>query len=338
MKKYDVTALGELLIDFTSAGRSDAGMSLFEQNPGGAPANVLAALARLGKNTGFIGKVGHDMHGVFLRDTLAGCGIGTQGLVMDRTVFTTLAFVELDADGQRHFSFARKPGADTCLRADELWDEYLKETDIFHFGSLSLTGEPARSATLEAVRRAKKAGAVISYDPNYRPLLWPGPEAAGSAMQSVLDLVDFIKISDEETELLTGETDPVRAVERLLERGITVAAVTLGHKGALVGTAEGVKLVPGYAVEAVDTTGAGDSFWGGFLCRLLEAEPDGPLGHGPDGGRRIGRPTLETAVEAAAFGNAVASLCVEKRGAIPAMPDRAAVTERMERCRQEKQY
>lgn len=321
MKKYDVTALGELLIDFTSAGCSDAGMRLFEQNPGGAPANVLAALARLGRRTGFIGKVGDDMHGAFLRDTLDGCGVGTQGLVTDRTVFTTLAFVELDPDGGRHFSFARKPGADTCLRADELCGEYLEETRIFHFGSLSLTGEPAKSATLEAVRRSKAAGAVISYDPNYRPLLWPGPEAAGSVLQSVLDLVDLIKISDEETKLMTGETDPRRAVERLLRRGITVAAVTLGHKGALVGTAEGMRLVPGYAVGAVDTTGAGDSFWGGFLYSLLE--------RGLDSGRGLDGLTLEEAAEAAAYGNAVASLCVEKRGAIPALPCREAVEARM---------
>ena len=311
MKKYDVTALGELLIDFTFAGRSDTGMRVFEQNPGGAPANVLAALARLGKRTGFIGKVGDDMHGAFLRDTLDSCGIGTRGLVTDRTAFTTLAFVELDTDGQRHFSFARKPGADTCLRTEELLGEYLEETRIFHFGSLSLTDEPARSATLEAVRRAKNAGAVISYDPNYRPLLWPGAETAGGVMRSVLELVDMIKISDEETELLTGETEPQKAVERLLERGISVAAVTLGSKGALVGTAEGMKLVPGYAVEAVDTTGAGDSFWGGFLCRVLE------MG--------IGRLTLAEVVDAAEFGNAVASLCVEKRGAILAMPGREDV-------------
>ncbi len=322
MKKYDVIALGELLIDFTSGERSESGMRMFEQNPGGAPANVLAALARLGKKTGFIGKVGDDMHGVFLRETLDRCGIGTCGLVTDQTVFTTLAFVELEADGQRHFSFSRKPGADTCLRTEEICFEYLEETKIFHFGSLSLTHEPARSATLEAVRRAKAAGAVISYDPNYRPLLWPGPKEAGRAMRSVLEMVDIIKISDEEAVLLTGETEPQRAVERLLGHGITAAAVTLGERGALVGTAEGTKLVPGCPVKAVDTTGAGDSFWGGFLCSILEC--------GYESGREAGRLTLEEAANAARLGNAVAGLCVEKRGAIPAMPCREDVERRME--------
>ena len=173
----DVTALGEVLIDFTPYGRSEAGRNLFEQNPGGAPANVLAALSKMGRKTAFIGKVGDDLHGVFLRKTLEDLGIDTSGMITDPAYFTTLAFVGLE-NGERSFSFARKPGADTQLRSDEIPERLLRETRIFHFGSLSLTDEPARQATLFAVKKAKENGALISYDPNYRAPLWPDEETA----------------------------------------------------------------------------------------------------------------------------------------------------------------
>ena len=172
MKEYDIVALGELLIDFTQAGYSPDGMRLFEQNPGGAVANVLAAAAKFGRGTAFIGKVGKDMHGAFLKKTLADSGIDVKNLVEDWDVFTTLAFVELSESGERSFSFARKPGADTMLREDELDTAILENTRVFHVGSLSLTDEPARSTTLAAIKTAKAAGALISYDPNYRASLW----------------------------------------------------------------------------------------------------------------------------------------------------------------------
>ena len=310
-----ITALGEILIDYTPMPRSAAGMQVFEQNPGGAPANVLACAARLGRETAFIGKVGCDMQGEFLRQTLVDAGIDTRGLRSDSDAFTTLAFVSLSGTGERSFAFARKPGADTRLRAEELDESLLTGTAVLHIGSLSLTDEPARGATLKAVETAKRAGAVISYDPNYRALLWPNKEAAVEQMRSVLDSVDIIKLSDEETALLTDAQAPEAAAEKLLAQGIPVVMVTLGADGALVATRGGMRRVPGFQSEAVDTTGAGDSFWGGVLTCLTES------------GKRPEELTLAEAAEFARFGNAAAALCVRKRGAIPAMPARGEVLE-----------
>lgn len=304
----DVTALGEVLIDFTPCGKSPAGMNVFEQNPGGAPANVLSALARLGKRTAFIGKVGDDIHGAFLRETLIRENIDTAGLITDKDYFTTLAFVELSETGERKFSFARKPGADTQLRKEDLPADLLNSTKIFHFGSLSLTDEPARSATVAAAETAKKAGSIISYDPNYRALLWDSPETATDRMRSVLSYVDVIKISDEETVLMTGAESPEDASRILFEKGIPLVVVTLGKNGALVRTASGVWSVRPHSAKVVDTTGAGDSFWGGFLYKLLES------------GCRPEDVTADQAEDFLVFANAVATLCVQKRGGIPAMP------------------
>lgn len=304
---FDVTALGELLIDFTPYGDSEAGMALFEQNPGGAPANVLAAVSNLGLKPAFIGKVGDDMHGALLKDTLDRIGVDTAGLVVDPNFFTTLAFVSLK-NGERSFSFARKPGADTQLTSEEVNLDVVKNTKIFHCGSLSLTDEPARSATFYAVQEAKKAGAVISYDPNYRPLLWKSEEDAIKNMRSMVPYADIMKISDEETALLSGKADPKEAAEVLLEQGVSCVVVTLGKDGALLKTKNVEVQVKGKDRKAVDTTGAGDSFWGGLLSRLaLNNVKPADL-------------TEEQAKEYLTFANAVAGLCVEKRGAIPAMP------------------
>lgn len=315
----DVTALGEILIDFTPCGKSAAGQRLFEQNPGGAPANALTCLSKCGKKTAFIGKVGKDMHGEFLKSVLEENEIDTSGLLEDENAFTTLAFVALSDSGERSFSFARKPGADTCLTKEEIKEELIADSKVFHLVSLSLTAEPAKSATFYALELAKKHGCMISYDPNYRAPLWESKEAAIKGMRSLLSYVDFIKISDEETELLTGIADPKGAAEKLIEGGISVAAVTLGADGALVCTKEGCQHVKGYQAKMVDTTGAGDSFWGGFLTQLL------------DSGKKPWEVSLEDAVMFANYGNAVASLCVEKRGAIPAMPTLAEIAARMER-------
>lgn len=312
---FDVTALGELLIDFTPCGKSPAGMRVFEQNPGGAPANVLCALSNLGLKTAFIGKVGQDMHGDFLRKVLDDKNVCTAGLIQDPDVFTTLAFVELSETGERSFSFARKPGADTCLKTEDLNDEILKNTKIFHFGSLSLTDEPARSATLAAVRRAKDSGAIISYDPNFRALLWSSKEEAMKQMRSVLSLVDVIKISDEETELLTGAKSPEEASEILVSSGISCAVVTLGADGAFIRTKTSSAKVSAMECTVVDTTGAGDSFWGGFLYKLVQSN------------KTPGELTGNEAIDFVKFANAVATLCVQKRGAIPAMPYLKEVTQ-----------
>lgn len=324
MEKYmDAIALGESLIDFTPKGLSEDGMKLFEQNPGGAVANVMAAMAKLGKRTGFIGKVGADMHGDFLIRTMQEAGIDTAFVKRDDRVFTTLAFVDLMENGQREFYFARKPGADTCLEPSEIDKDYIGSARILHVGSLSLTDEPARSATLQAVRYAKETGTILSYDPNYRAMLWKSREAAMEGMRSLLPDVDIIKISDEETELLTGRKDPEEAARALLDQGISVVAVTLGAEGALAATREGMVKVPGYRTRAVDTTGAGDSFFGGFLWKLEEQ------GLGKE--KSPEELSLEEVREAAVFGNAVASLNVEKRGAIPAMPSLEQVLERIGR-------
>ena len=314
---YEITALGESLIDFTPSGTSEAGMRIFEQNPGGAPANALAVFAKFGEKAAFIGKVGNDMHGLFLKETMEKAGIDTKGMIISDKVFTTLAFVSLNEQGEREFSFARKPGADTCLMEQEVNVDIIKDSKILHIGSLSLTDEPCRSATFYALRQAKDAGKIISYDPNYRALLWESVESAIAGMRSPLDYVDVMKISDEETKLLTDIEDPEGAAKALLAKGVSLVAVTLGKDGAYVCTKEGGAVVPGFESKVVDTTGAGDSFWGGFLYQLAKS------------GKRPEEVTLEEAKTFARFGNAVASLCVEKRGGIPAMPTMEQVTERL---------
>ncbi len=308
-----VTALGEVLIDFTDAGVSEGGQKLFERNAGGAPANVLVALQRMGFETAFIGKIGNDMHGEFLRGTLTSNGVNCDGLITDPDFFTTLAFVALDEQGDRSFSFARKPGADTQLRPEEIDERIIRNSRIFHIGSLSLTDEPARSATHHALELAKEAGCVLSYDPNYRANLWPNVGAAMEQMRSVLPMMDLVKISDEECGLLTDFDEPDAAAAAIVEQGASVCVVTVGGDGAYVRTAEGGEIVPPFPAGVVDTTGAGDSFWGGFLSAFLESnlEP--------------AKVTLADAKMMVRVGNAVASLCVRKRGGIPAMPTRPEV-------------
>lgn len=307
-REVDIAALGELLIDFTEAGYSKDGMKLFEQNPGGAPANLLTVASHMGYKTAFIGKVGTDMHGAFLKKTLQKEGIDTTALIEDEHYFTTLAFVEIDENGERNFSFARKPGADTQLRKEELDKELLRNCKIFHFGSLSLTDEPARSATLEAVKTAKETGALISYDPNYRASLWKDETTAVETMKSVIQLADVMKVSDEESLLLTGAKSYEEAAEVLLSLGLKLVAITLGEDGVLVATKNGKEHVAGFHTNAIDTTGAGDSFWGGFLSRFLSLN------------KAVEELTGENIRACAVQGNAVACLCVQKRGGIPAIP------------------
>lgn len=314
---YDIVSLGELLVDFTESGLSPAGMRLFEQNAGGAVTNLVCAASRCGAKTAFIGKVGSDMHGHFLKQAMIDAGVDMHALVEADDVFTTLAFVALAKSGEREFSFARKPGADTCLRSDELDMELLKSTRIFHTGSLSLTAEPARAATYEAIDIAKAAGAIISYDPNYRASLWQSREQALTYMRSLIATADVVKISDEELPLLTCETDPKKAADVLIDQGVRVVAVTLGSEGAYVRVGSESRTVPGFAAKAVDTTGAGDAFFGGFLYRFLST------------GRTLKNVTADDAADCARFGNATASLCVEHRGGIPAMPKLEAVLNRM---------
>lgn len=308
MKQFDVVALGEILIDMTYAGKSEAGQTLFEQNPGGAPANVLTAVQRLGGKTALIGKVGNDMHGEFLRGILEREQVVTDGLITDDSVFTTLAFVNLDENGDRSFSFARKPGADTCLTKEEVKLNLIHDTKIFHIGSLSLTDEPAKGASFYALDSAKEAGCIISYDPNYRGSLWRSEEEAVLGMRSILSYVDIIKISDEETALLTDKEDVYEASEVLLNQGISVVIVTMGKNGAIVRTKDGVVQSAAGAVQVVDTTGAGDAFMGSFLYQLACSD------------KRPSELSLEEVQAFADFSNKVSGFCVERRGAICAMP------------------
>ena len=314
MKNFDVAALGEILIDFTESGLSANGMRLFEQNPGGAPANVLSAVTHLGGSAAFIGKVGKDMHGTFLRETLKTFGVDTRGLVETDTGFTTLAFVALH-DGERSFSFARKPGADTLLTKEEVDYERIKESRIFHIGSLSLTAEPVKSATIAALSYAKKENCIISYDPNYRASLWQDEEIAKKEMRSLLPFVDVIKISGEETMLLTDCQNPEEAGRVLIANGAHIAIVTCGDKGAYIQTKEGSAYIPANGGTPVDTTGAGDAFMGGFLYCLAKFNK---------------RPKEIRLIEAEDFANfaaRVAGVCITRRGAINAMPTLREVTE-----------
>lgn len=312
-KEVDIVALGELLIDFTEVGISKTGQKLFEQNPGGAPANLLTVASHMGYKTAFVGKVGKDMHGAFLKRTLEREGIDTAYIIEDSDCFTTLAFVEINQDGEREFSFARKPGADTRLCKTELNKELLESCKIFHYGSLSLTDEPAREATLAAIQIAKASGTLISYDPNYRASLWENENTAVEDMKSVISFADIMKVSDEESILLTGEKDYDSALKELLAMGPKLVAITLGKEGVLIGTKEGIKKVSGFEAKTVDTTGAGDSFWGGFLSRFLSTN------------KIFEDMLLKDWESCAVYGNATASLCVQGRGGIPAIPEREEV-------------
>ncbi len=320
--QFHACALGEMLIDFTMRGTNRQGQRIFAQNAGGAPANVMAAMARLGAKTAFIGKAGNDMHGRFLKETLDACGIDSTGFILSDKYFTTLAFVDVKADGEREFSFARNHGADKMLKKDEVPLDLIQNSGILHVGSVSLTDEPSRGASFFAVEKAKEYGCVISYDPNYRASLWKSERTAKSQMRKMSQYADLIKLSDEETKLLTGEPDCEKASEILLRRGAKIVAVTLGKSGAYVRTAHGGRFVPGFKNKAKDATGAGDAFWGGFLYRFAASE------------KRPEDVSLSEAATFADFGNAVASLCVERHGAIPAMPVMTQVAKKMNEERQ----
>ncbi len=265
----DVVALGELLIDFATVGLSEDGYPCLQAQPGGAPANVAAAAAFCGSSASFLGKVGDDVFGRLLLSTLGTCGVGCEGVVADPDAFTTLAFVTLDEKGERSFGFARKPGADTRLRADEIAYSLIEEARIFHFGSLSLTDEPARTATRQAVYAAHAHGCLASFDPNYRESLWQDERCAREAIEWGMQQSNIIKMSAEEAVYLLRAT-PHEAARRLLElEKCQLAIITLGAKGAYAATPFAEAEVPASPTARVrDTTGAGDIFLGALLSRL----------------------------------------------------------------------
>lgn len=305
---FDVVAIGELLIDFTPAGMSPAGNTLFERNPGGAPANVLAAIARLGGKGAFIGKVGNDQFGHFLKQVMEDSAIETQGLKFSDYVNTTLAFVHLDKNGDRSFSFYRNPGADIMLDQSDLELSLIDGAKVFHFGSLSMTNEPAKSATIKAVEYAKGKGKSISYDPNWRPPLWKDSAAAKEGMELGLKYADILKISEVELEFLTGEKSLEKGTDLLFNHGMKILMVTLGSKGCFYRYKKGTGHLYTYDTKVIDTTGAGDAFLGGFLYQFCNLNMDI---------NNADREEIERIID---FSNAVGALCASKMGAIPAMP------------------
>ena len=308
MKQFDVTALGELLIDFTENGLSAQGNYLLEANPGGAPCNVLSMLSKLGKKTAFIGKVGDDFLGRHLKDVVEAVGIDTRNLLLDEQVHTTLAFVHTYPDGDRDFSFYRNPGADMNLRVEEIDEGLIADTKIFHFGSLSLTHPGVREATKKALHIAKEQGCLISYDPNLRPPLWNTLEEAKEQIAFGMTRCDIMKISDNEIQWFTGEEDFDAGIRILQETyHIPLILLSMGRDGSRA-YYQGmrVEVAPFLQENTIETTGAGDTFCACVLNYVLE--------HGLDS------LTPEDLQQMLRYANAAASLITTRKGALRVMP------------------
>ena len=309
-EKFDVVALGELLIDFTASGESGQGNPLFEANPGGAPCNVLAMLKKLDRSCAFVGKVGDDIFGRQLRQVAEEAGICMDGLSVDPAVHTTLAFVKTFPNGDRDFSFYRNPGADMMLRTEELPEELISRARIFHFGTLSLTHEPVRSATRKALELARAGGALISFDPNLRPPLWDSMEEARQQIAWGLARCDVLKIADNELEFMTGQTDFAKGAAMLqaLYPNIRLLNVTAGAQGSYAFYGQTQVFRPACTKGGViETTGAGDTFCACVLNFVLD--------HGLDG------LTEEDLGQMLHFANTAAYLVTTRKGAIRSMPD-----------------
>lgn len=315
-KKYDVTALGELLIDFTENGVSDQGNPILEANPGGAPCNVLAMLQKLGSKTSFIGKVGNDQFGRMLKETIESVGIDSGNLIMDDEGHTTLAFVHTFEDGDRDFSFYRNPGADMMLKVTDVQKDRIEASKIFHFGTLSSTHETCREATRYALQCAKDAGVLVSFDPNLREPLWNDLEDAKREIAYGLGLADIVKISDNEVVFMTGEEDYEKAARILQEKyQIPLLFVTLGRDGSRAYYKDMRVEAAGFIQKhTIETTGAGDTFTGCVLSKILER-----------GG--IEGLTETELKEMLTFANAGASLITTRRGALKVMPERVEIEE-----------
>jgi len=315
---YDVVALGELLIDFAPVGTDENGYPSLAAKPGGAPPNFLAALAKYGAKTALYAKVGADAFGKLLIQTLKDVGIDTSGIIEDASVFTTLAFVTLDESGERSFSFARKPGADTCLRYDELDLSLIDKAKAFHFGTLSLTNEPSKEATQKAIEYAKNAEKIITFDPNLRESLWDDLEDAKTQILWGLGQADIVKISDDEVKFLWDCNEHEGADKLLNEFNVKLAMVTSGSNGALLKNMNGFAFSSCPQVDPIDTTGAGDIFGGSAVSRILASNK------APDD------LTPEELSEIVSFAVTAASLSTQKLGGVPSVPDETEVSERIE--------
>ena len=313
MKNYDVTALGELLVDFTMNGLSAQQNRLFEANPGGAPCNVLAMLRKLDRKTAFIGKVGNDSFGKMLKDTVSAQGINTDNLLMDDKVPTTLAFVNTAPDGDRNFSFYRNPGADMMLKPDEIDAELINSSKIFHFGSLSMTEPNIEATTKAAVEQAKKASAIISFDPNLRPPLWDSLETANEKIRYGLSQCDILKISDDEIEFLTGTDDIDEGIQRIREEfDIKLVCATMGKRGSKAYYKNlKVECAPFLRDDTIETTGAGDTFMACLLHAVLENGIDS-----------LDEQKIYNMLE---FANAASSIITTKKGALKVMPEKSEI-------------
>lgn len=306
---FDISAIGELLIDFTLSGKSKQGHPLYECNPGGAPANVLAAVSKLGMNTAFLGKVGNDEFGNFLKTTLSKLNISTNGIIKTDEYNTTLAFVHLSESGDRSFSFYRKPGADMMLKPEEIDTKIIETSKMFHYGSVSLTHEPSRSASLYAIEYAKSIGKLISYDVNLRPLLWSNLEEAKSIISDAIKYCDILKISDEELKFLEDHSDLDLGSKNLFERyGTKLILITLGNKGCFFRRGTDTGKAYAYDVPTIDTTGAGDAFLGGILYQILSKNTE------------IQNLTFDELNEMIHFSSALSSLVTTRNGALLSMP------------------
>ena len=326
-----LVSLGEILIDFTPAGTgfdADSGNPLFVQNPGGAPANVLACFSKLGGSSSFIGAVGNDAFGAFLKNALEQAGVDSSCLIFKEDALTTLAFVNLSPSGDRSFTFYRKPGADTRIAESDIPASAFEGASIFHFGSLSMTDEPARSATFAAIERARAAGAIISFDPNWRPSLWTSDEAAACAMREGLKCADLLKVSEEEAVLISGEAERMKAGAALAE-AVPLVVMTLGAEGCIYfrkGHADESRVLPTFPVDVVDTTGSGDAFWGAFLYFLLARNFADVAGDPRDALPAVLSSIAQDELLAlCSLANAAGSLCASKKGAIPALPTLAEI-------------
>ena len=314
---YDVTAMGEMLIDFTLNGQSEQGNHLFEACPGGAPCNVLAMLNKLGRKTAFIGKVGEDQFGRLLKGTIDELGIETKGLILDKEIHTTLAFVHTFPDGDREFSFYRKPGADMMLTEEEVDYDLIRQSRIFHFGTLSMTDEPVRSATKKALEVAKEAGCLITFDPNLRPPLWNSLEEAKKQMEYGFQYCDMLKISDNEIQFVSGKEDYDEGIRYLQDKyNIPLIFLTMGKDGSRAYYKDMRVERKGFQVKAIETTGAGDTFCG---CSI-----HGLLTHGLEG------LTEEILGDMLTYANAGAALITMKKGAIRSMPEPENITKLIE--------
>ena len=317
MKKYDVTALGELLIDFTENGVSGQGNPLFEANPGGAPCNVLAMLEKLGHKTAFIGKVGKDSFGEQLKAAITEAGIDARYLYMDEKIHTTLAFVHTFEDGDRDFSFYRNPGADMMLDESEIPQELIRDSRIFHFGTLSMTHEGVRTATKKAVLTAKEAGCIISFDPNLRPPLWESTDEAREQALWGLAYCDVLKISDNEVEWLTGKADYTVGVEWIEQNyNIPLILLSLGKDGSRAYYKEHlVEAAPFLRKDTAETTGAGDTFMGCVLSGVLK--------------KGLECLTEQDLYQILRFANAAASIITTRKGALKVMPEEEEIIRTM---------